>query len=98
MIVWMAGAKHPLIAAHGADAFAHLIGQRLKGEPVVSGGERAADAIVHAIAIKDSQKLRDRFGKSPLQQIFVAIEWHKAFGDYALLQRQMETMNCVEKK
>src|SRR5688500_10234175 len=98
MSVRMAGAEHPLIAAHGADAFSHLVGQRLKREPMVSGGEGAADAIVHAVAIKHSEKLGNRFGKTALQQIFVAIEWHKAFRVHALFQRHMKTMNRVEEK
>ena len=39
----MAGAEHPLVAAHGAHAAAHLVGQRLEAERAVGGGQRAGD-------------------------------------------------------
>ena len=37
----VAGAEHPLVAAHGAHGAAHLVGERLEAEAAVSGGERA---------------------------------------------------------
>ena len=37
----MAHAKHPLVAPHGAHAAADLVGERLKGEPMVGRGASA---------------------------------------------------------
>ena len=42
LIGGMPHAEHPLIAAHRAHTTAHLIGQRLKGQPVIRGGQGAA--------------------------------------------------------
>ena len=36
----MAHAEHPLIAAHGTDAAADLVRQRLNAEPIIGGGQR----------------------------------------------------------
>ena len=44
----MAGARHPLIAADGADAAAHLGGEGLEGEAVIGGGEGAGGRGVDA--------------------------------------------------
>ena len=37
----MAGAEHPLVAAHRAHAAAHLVGQGLEPKRAVAGGQRA---------------------------------------------------------
>ena len=39
----VAGAEHPLVAAHGAHAAAHLVGQRLKAQRAVAGRQRAGN-------------------------------------------------------
>ncbi len=52
----MAHAKHPLIAAHRAHAAAHLVGQRLKGEPVIGRRQRAGNGIARrhrAVAMRE---------------------------------------------
>src|SRR5206468_11362380 len=46
----MAHAEHPLVAADRAHAAAHLIGQRLEGQPMIRRGEGAAERIVWALA------------------------------------------------
>src|SRR5215212_1312109 len=98
MIVRMAGAKHPLIAADGPHAFTHLVGQRLKGKAMIRGGECARNRVVHTLSFHGGQKFGDRFRKTALQQIFVAVERHEPFWVDSLLEREMKTMDRVEKE
>ena len=70
----MPGAEHPLIAANGAHAAAHLVGQSLKREPVVAGGEGAGDSRAGPLFGLRGQEDVDGLLKAALQQVGISGE------------------------
>jgi len=61
-------AEHPLIAAHGTDAAADLVGERLDTEPIIGSGERAGDGVVGAIGGLRGEKFFDGFFETALSK------------------------------
>ena len=98
MVGRMAHAEHPLIAAHRAHAAAHLVGQRLKAEPVIGGGQRAGNGRAGAVGGLRRQEDFDRFFKPALQQVLVAAERNQRLRADARLERQVEAVDGVEEK
>ena len=78
MIGRMTHAKHPLIAADGAHAAPHLVGEGLKREPLIGRGQRAGDGVAGAFGFLHGEKILDRLRKSAAQQMFEALEWNEA--------------------
>ena len=70
----MAGAEHPLIAAHRAHAAAHLVGERLEAERAVTGGQRAGNGGAWPGGSLRGEEDIDRFFEAALQQVSVARE------------------------
>ncbi len=78
----MAGAEHPLIAAHAAHAAADLSGKGLKGQAMIGGGERAGEGGAGTVGRLGREKNLDGFFEAALQQVIVAGEtgWTLARG------------------
>jgi hypothetical protein len=70
----MAHAEHPLIAAHGADATADLVGKRLKSKAMAGGGESAGDGVARAFVSLHGEEGVDGFFEAALEEVFVAFE------------------------
>src|SRR5580765_4844004 len=94
----MAHAKHPLIATHGAHAFANLISKRLECETMIRCGERAAQAVAWSVRLLRRRKQFDGFLESTVKQVFISAKRNASTGFQFRACRQMETMNGVEKK
>ena len=94
----MAHAKHPLIAAHRADAAPHLIGERLESEPVIRGGERAAQRVARSVGLLRGGENLDRLLETALEQLLVAVKRNLPAGFQLRARGQMEAMNRVEEK
>ena len=80
MVGRMAHAKHPLVAADRADAAADLVGQGLKAQGLVGGGQGAGDGVARPVAFFGRAKFIDRLFETPAQQPGVAFERHQGFG------------------
>ena len=65
----MADAEHPLVAAHGAHAAAHLVGQGLEAERVVGGGQGAGDRGARPARAPAREEDVDRLLEPALQQM-----------------------------
>src|SRR6266478_3604003 len=65
----MTHAEHPLIAAHSADAAAHLVGERLKTQTMVSCRQSARNGVAGTFGLLQRQKMIYRFFKSSLQKM-----------------------------
>src|SRR5271165_808896 len=76
----MASAEHPLIAAHGAHAAPDLVGEGLKSECAVCGGERAGDSFIGAVGRLSCEKDIDGFVKAAAQERDVAGERNRGTG------------------
>ena len=74
----MAGAEHPLVAAHRAHAAAHLVGQRLEAQRAVGGGQRAGDGRARPVGGLGRQEDIDGLLEAALQQVGVAGEGNQA--------------------
>ncbi len=74
----MAHAEHPLVAAHRAHAAAHLVGERLEAEPMIGGGQGAAQAVAGPMLLLRLQEDFDGFFETAMQQVFVAFEGNQA--------------------
>ncbi len=77
MVGRMAHAEHPLIAADGADTAADLVGQSLKADGLIGGGQRTGDGIARTESGLDRAKIVDRLLKPAAQQMHVAGERHE---------------------
>jgi hypothetical protein len=66
LILWMTHAKHPLVATHRANAAPDLIRERLKGETMISRGERTAQRIARTVRLWVAEKTSIAFFKSAL--------------------------------
>ncbi len=84
MVGRMAHAKHPLVAADRADAAADLVGQGLKAQGLVGGGQGAGDGVAGAEPLFDRAEFIDRFFETPAQETRVAFERHQGLGRYPL--------------
>src|SRR5678816_2882386 len=98
MVRSVAGAEHPLIAAHGPNALAHLIGQRLERQSVIRGRERAGNGIVGPFFALGFQENRNRLWKTTLQKILVSREGGRSFQFHAGTSRQMEAVDRIEEE
>ena len=67
-------AEHPLVAAHRAHAAAHLVGQRLKRQPVIGRRQRAGDGVAGAFGLLHREEVVDGLLEPALQQVLVAFE------------------------
>ena len=65
----MTGAEHPLIAADRTHATPDLVGQGLKAQAVVRGGQGAGDAVAWSVGGLDGQKYLDSFLKTTFEQV-----------------------------
>jgi hypothetical protein len=63
----MSHPKHPLIAADRANTAPDLIGERLEGEAMVGGGERAAQSIAWTVGFLGVGKQLDCFSEAALE-------------------------------
>ena len=98
-------AEHPLVAAHRANAAADLVGQGLKCQPVIRGGQGARDGVSRPLRLLHGQEAIDRFFKSALQQVFVTAERDErtcallgGSGGGLQLGRQVETVDGVKEE
>ena len=77
IVVRVAGAEHPLVAAHAAHAAAYLVGERLEAERAVAGGQRTGDGGAGALFGLRGQKDLDGFFKAPLQQVLKPVKGNR---------------------
>jgi hypothetical protein len=70
----MADAEHPLVAAHAADAAAHLVRERLEREPVIRCGERGAETVARAVLRLRGEKRVNRLLEAAGEELLVAGE------------------------
>src|ERR1051326_2569971 len=98
VVIGMAGAEHPLVAADAAHAAAHLIGKRLEGERAITGGERARDGRARAAPVERGEEGIERFLEAALQQVGVAVERDQRARIGARPQRNMKAVNGVEEE
>ncbi len=90
--------EHPLIAAHGADAAAHLVGESLKAEAAIGRGQRAGDGGAGSVAPARQENV-DGFFEAALQKVDVAARRESAAAASAVLsQRKMEAMDGVQEE
>ena len=78
LIDGVAEAKHPGIAARGADGAADLIGESLKGEGVMRGGEGAREGFARAGGLLRGGEDRDRFLEAAFEQVAESVVGHAA--------------------
>src|SRR4051794_4050590 len=71
----MAGAKHPLVAAHRPYTAPHLIRQRLERQPVISRRQSTAQSIARPLLGLGMQEQVDRLLEASLQQMQIAGIW-----------------------
>ena len=71
MVVRMADAEHPLVAPHGPNTAADLIGKSLETELMIRLGQRAGDRMARSGADLLVEKIIDRLGEAPLQQVLI---------------------------
>ena len=90
--------EHPLIPADGSDTAAHLVCQRLKGQPVICRSQRTADGIAWTLRSLHGQKTVDGFFEATAQQMLVAMKWNHAPARRIRLRRQMEPVNRIQKE
>jgi len=77
IVVRVADAEHPLVAAYAPHAAAYLVGKRLEAERPVTDGQRTGDGGAGALFGLGSQKNLDGFLEAAFQQKFIAGEWDK---------------------
>ena len=94
----MAGAEHPLVAANRANAAAHLVGQRLKTQGAVSGGQRAGGGGARARGGLALQKDVQRLPESAFQQAGIASVWNRRAASTSLPERNVESVYGVEEE
>ena len=94
----MAGAEHPLIAAHGAHAAAHLVGQRLEPQRAIAGGQGAGDGGARSGGGLRREKDVDGLLESPLQQMGVAGERDGGADRSGGMARHMKAMDGIEEE
>ena len=66
IVVGVAGAEHPLVAADAAHTAAHLVGKSLEAERTVAGGKRTGDGGAGAMFALGGEKDFDGFFKAAL--------------------------------
>jgi hypothetical protein len=71
----MPHAEHPLVPSHRSDTPTHLVGKRLKGEPMVCRRERAGDRVTGTSRRLGSQEALDCFLKPTLQEVLKPDKW-----------------------
>ena len=91
-------AEHPLVAAHGAHAAAHLIGEGLEREPVIRRRQRAGDGVARAVALLQREEFINRLLEAALQQMLVALEGNQPAPVQLRDARNVEAVNGVEKE
>ena len=94
----MPRAEHPLVAAHGANAAADLIGEGLKAQAAVSGGERAGDDRARPLGALGGQELVDGLLEAALQKMDVAGVGNLRGRAGLLAQGHMEAVDGVEEE
>lgn len=100
----VADAKHPLVTAHGADAAADLVGERLEGEAVVGGGEGGGEAVAGSLLALGGEERIDGFLETTGEQLFVAAEGNETWGsglDWAVSSEfggEMEAVDGIEEE
>ncbi len=94
----MSGAEHPLVAAHAAHAAAHLVGESLEGERLISGGQRAGDGGIAAALGLRGEKEIDRLFEAPLEQIGISGKGNGCGRSGGGTQRNVKSMDGVEKE
>ena len=70
----MAHAEHPLVAAHGADAAADLVGQRLEGEPMIGRGQGGAEPVARTLRLLVGEEGVDGLLETAVEKLLKAVE------------------------
>src|SRR5262249_46852796 len=91
-------AKHPLVAAQAADAAADLAGQRLEGQLVVRGGQRAGEGVAGAGPALGGEEAVDGLIEAAPQQLLIAGEGDAAAAGKAGSKRQVKAVEGVEEE
>ena len=94
----VSGAEHPLVAAHGADAAPHLVGQRLKRQAAIGGGQGARDGGTGSLGGLDGREDSDGLFEAALEQGVIAGERNKRTRAAVELIRQVKAVNRIEEK
>src|ERR1051326_3034376 len=94
----MAGAKHPLVAAHRSHAAAHLARERLKAESAIGGRQSARNGIVGSLGLLSGEKYFDGLVEAAVQQGDVAWKRDDGTRSIAPVAREVKAVNRVEKK
>ncbi len=98
MIGRMPHAEHPLIAAHGAHAAPHLVGQRLKRQPLIRRRQRAGNGVAGAFGLLRRKKTLNRLGEPAVQQVLEPFKRNQAALADARLVRQMKPVDGVKEE
>ena len=94
----MASAEHPLVAAYRAHAAPHLIGQCLKTETVVGGGQCAGNGGVGSVRCLPRQEDVDGLFEAAFEQMFVAVEGNRALRDEIVFLGEVKAVQRVEEE
>jgi hypothetical protein len=70
----VAHAEHPLIAAHGTNAAAYLVGQGLECKTLVGRRQSAGQGVTWSLGLNYAQKLLNGLLEPAMEQVFVALE------------------------
>ena len=97
MVVDVADAEHPLVAARAADRPADLVGQGLERQVVIALGQRAVDRAVGAVAAQDAPERGDGLLVAAVEKLLVAAERHEAARGHALTLLEMEPIAGEQK-
>ncbi len=90
----MGGAEHPLIAAHAADAEAHLVGQGLEAQGTVAGCQGAGNFGAGGLPPEHG----DGFFEAALEQVHVALVGNQGAGAGGCAQRDVEAVDGIEEE
>ena len=94
----MAEAEHPGVAAGGTDGAADLVGERLKREGVMGGGEGAGERLARAMGGLGSGEDRNGLFKAALEQVAKSLVRHAAEAREVGARRQVITVDRGDEK
>ena len=98
MVGGMAETEHPLVAAHLADAAAHLVGERLKGQCAIGRRQGAGQGVAWPVRRLLGQEELYRLIEAAQQQTAIALERHSAARRQIGTERQMVAVDRGEKE
>jgi hypothetical protein len=94
----MGDAKHPLIAPDGSNAPADLVGKCLNSLLIISLGQRAAISVIDSVSLLVVEQKVDRFGKTPIEQLFISLVWQKPRVRFSKQLGQPESIDRRDQK